>query len=284
MKEKPIVMKKILVAQNGIKYSAAAVEYAVNIAKVEDALLVGLFIHDLSYANLSYGVMWDMPYVDFNMLSEINKDDDEKIKLNISLFKSACDKAGVKHRVHLEQGVPLQELIKESSFADLILIDVHTGFFSFKQETPSPFLKDVLADAHCPVLIVPDSHNTFEKVIFSYDGSASSSYALKMFSYIFPKHADNETIILTVNKDNSNHIEENKNIKELASTRLTSPNYVVLNGEPEVEILNYLKTFGHNAVVVLGSYGRSAISRLFNESLSNKLLREIQLPLFITHL
>ncbi len=277
-------MKKILVAQNGIKYSSAAVEYAVNIAKVQDAMLVGLFIHDLSYANLSYGVMWDMPYVDFNMLSEINKDDDEKIKLNISLFKTACEKAGVHHKVHLEQGVPLQELIKESSFADLILIDVHTGFFSFKQETPSPFLKDVLSDAHCPVLIVPDNHNILDKVIFSYDGSASSSFALKMFSYIFPNYADHETVIVTVNKGSTNHLEANKNIKELVSTRFNNPKYEVLNGEPEVEILNYLKNNGSNSVVVLGSYGRSAISRMFNESLSNKLLREIQLPLFITHL
>lgn len=274
---------KILAAFDGTKYSDGASHYAIEIAKATNALLVGIFIQDMRYINYTYAYAWDQPFIDFSSIENSQKEEKEKIELNIKLFKRACEEKGVHHKVHLDKGVPLQELLNESAFSDLILIDSHTSFFTLGDKSPSPFLKDFLTDSHCPVLIVPHKYSFYDKVFLCYDGSPSSAYAAKMFSYLFPGFEDMEVTIVTVNEKPSNHLKEAFNFKDLVKMHYGEVKYEVLQGDPETELVNYLKENGGNSLVVMGAYGRSSLSRMFHQSLSNKVIREINVPVFITH-
>lgn len=276
-------MKKILAVYDGTKYSEGASKYAIELAKATKSLLVGVFIHDMRYLNLAYVASWDQPFVDFSTLDTVQKEDHEKVKLNIALFNRACDEKGIRHKVHLDKGVPLQEVLRESVFADILIVDSHTGFFSVGDSSPSPFLKDLLADAHCPVLIVPHSYTYFDKAILCYDGSGSSLSAIKMFAYLFPELGDMETVVVSVNDSSSNHLKDGNNFKDLASAHFNNISYEVLNGNAEDELIRYLKQSGTNSIVVMGAYGRSAFSRLFQQSMANRVIKELNLPVFITH-
>jgi nucleotide-binding universal stress UspA family protein len=37
------------------------------------------------------------------------------------------------------------------------------------------------------------------------------------------------------------------------------------------------------AFLVMGAYGRGAFSRLFRKSMANTIIREVRVPIFITH-
>jgi nucleotide-binding universal stress UspA family protein len=77
---------------------------------------------------------------------------------------------------------------------------------------------------------------------------------------------------------------ENSNIKDLLKLRYNKAvDYVVLNGDPEQTMIDFLSKQGEHAMVVMGAYGRSAISRLFQQSFSNRVIQELKLPVFITH-
>ncbi|HWB62613.1 MAG TPA: universal stress protein [Chitinophagales bacterium] len=275
--------KKILAVFDGTKYSDGASKYAIEIAKATNSLLVGVFVQDMRYLNFTYAYTWDQPFVDFTAIEDSQKEEREKIDLNIKLFNRACDEKGIHHKVHLDKGVPLRELLTESSFSDLIIIDAHTSFFTLGNTSPSPFLKDLLADSHCPVLIVPHQYSFFDKTVLCYDGSPSSLYAIKMFSYLFSEFSELETTVLSVNEKTSNHLSTGFNVKDLIHTHFKHTAYEVLNGNVETELINYLKNNAANAVVVMGSYGRNAISRAFHQSLSNKVIQEVNAPVFITH-
>ena len=276
-------MKKILAAFDGTRYSEGASKYAIEIAKATNSMLVGVFIQDMRYMNFTYAYAWDQPFVDFNSIEASQKEEKEKIDLNIKLFHTACDAKGVHHKVHLDKGVPLQELLTESVFADFIIIDSQTSFFSLGDKNPSPFLQDFLSDSHCPVLIVPHHYTFFDKAVLCYDGSPSSVYAIKMFSYLFPELEDLKTIIVTVNEQSSTHVKEGWNFKDLIRVHFQNSEYEVLKGNAEQELIDYLKRNGENAIIVMGAYGRNAISRLFHQSLSNRVIQEINVPVFITH-
>lgn len=276
-------MKKILAAFDGTKYSEGASKYAIEIAKASNALLVGVFIQDMRYLNYTYAYAWDQPFIDFGTVEQSQQADTEKVNLNTSLFKQACDAQGVRYKVHLDKGVPLQELLKESSFADLIVIDSHTGFFSLGNEAPNTFIKDLLIDSHCPVLIVPHQYTYFDSVVVCYDGSPSSVYATKMFSYVFPELNELPTKILSVNEKSSNHLKEGWNYKDLVHSHYKNAEFEVLNGKAEDELINYLKTDTANSIVVMGAYGRNAISRLLHQSVSNRVIKELNIPVFIAH-
>ncbi len=276
-------MKKILAAFDGTKYSEGASRYAMEIAKATNSLLIGVFIQDMRYLNYTYAYAWDQPFIDFSSIEASQQEEKDKIDLNIKLFNRACDEKGIHHKVHLDKGVPLQELLKESIFADIIIIDENTGFFSMGNEGPSPFLKDLLIDSHCPVLIVPHHYHYFDKVFLCYDGGASSVYAIKQFAYLFPELEDLKTTVVSVNEKSGNHLKEGVNFKDLIRAHFSDTEYVVLQGESGDELINYLKQNSANAVVVMGSYGRNAISRLFHQSVSNRIIKELSVPVFITH-
>ncbi len=275
--------KKILAAFDGTKYSEGASKYAIEIAKATNSLLVGVFIQDMRYLNFTYAYAWDQPFIDFSSIEASQKDEKEKIDLNIKLFQRACDEKGVNHKVHFDKGVPLQELLNESAFSDLIIIDSHTSFFTLGDKNPSPFLKDFLADSHCPVLIVPHNYTFFDKAVLCYDGSPSSLYAIKMFSYLFPELDDLKTTIISVNEKSSNHVKNGFNFKDLVHTHFKNANFDVLNGNAQEELVKYLKIKGENAIVVMGAYGKNTLSRLFHQSLSTKVIQEVNIPVFITH-
>jgi len=116
-----------------------------------------------------------------------------------------------------------------------------------------------------------------------YDGSPSSAYAIKLFSYIFPNLDDLQTTVISVNDKSSNHLKEGHNLKDLIHAHFKNVDYQVLNGNVEEEMLSYLKANGSNSIVVMGAYGRSALSRLFHQSISNRVIRDLNLPVFITH-
>jgi len=59
--------------------------------------------------------------------------------------------------------------------------------------------------------------------------------------------------------------------------------YTVLKGDPEAEIVNYLKAQRTNPLVVLGAYQRGMVSRWFRPSMADLLMKELKLPLFIAH-
>ena len=275
--------KKILAAFDGTKYSDGASKYAIEIAKLTDSLLVGVFVQDMRYINFTYAYAWDQPFVDMSAIESSQKEEKEKIDLNIKLFHGACEEKGVKHKVHLDKGVPLQELIHESAFSDLIILDSHTSFFTIGNNSPSPFLKDFLADSHCPVLIVPHTYTFFDKAVMCYDGTPSSVYAIKAFSYLFPQLDKLNTVILSVNEKTTNHLKDGNNLKDLVHAHFKNANFEVLNGDANDQLVGYLKQNGQNALVVMGAYGRNAISRLFHQSLSNKVIKELNSPVFITH-
>ncbi|MFN8299056.1 MAG: universal stress protein [Chitinophagales bacterium] len=276
-------MKKILAAFDGTKYSEGASRYAMEIAKATNALLVGVFIQDMRYLNFTYAYAWDQPFVDFTAIEQSQQEEKDKVALNIDLFKRACEERGIHHKIHLDKGVPLQELLKESTFADIIIIDENTGFFSVGNTTPNVFVKDMLADSHCPVLIVPHHYHYFDKVFLCYDGSPSSVFAIKQFAYLFPEMNDLQTTVVTVNEKSSNHIKEGYNFKDLINAHFKEAEYQVLHGNPEEELINFLKNNASNAIVVMGAYGRSGLSRMFHQSLSNRVIKDLNVPVFITH-
>ena len=280
---KLIIMKKILTVFDGLRYSAHTIGFAADIAKATDSLLVGVFVHDLSYARFVNTYSWEIPTQYAIDYQKIEKEDEEKMKDIVTVFQKICDGKGVHYKIHRHTGIPLMELLKESTFSDLLIIDTKTNFFNIGDQTPSTFLKDLFAQSKCPVLIIPDNPKQVKHAVIAYDGSDSSVYAMKMFSYIFPEWKELDTTVVTVNSSTSNHIPKNRDVKDLASGHFKNVSFKVLHGEPELELEKYLKQSAKDTVIVMGSYGRSAWSRMFHASMSNKILKDTKIPLFITH-
>lgn len=190
----------------------------------------------------------------------------------------------MEYTVHHDRNIAIHDLKHESIYADLLIIDSKETLTHYTEKLPTRFIRDLLGDSQCPVLIVPQKYKTIDKIILLYDGEPSSVHAIKMFSYLLPqlKHLDTE--VISVKPVNSIlHLPDNKLMKEFMKRHYPNAKYTVMKGWAEDEIVKHLKQTSENALVVMGAYRRGTVSRWFRESMADSLMKEVKLPLFIAH-
>lgn len=286
--------RKILVGLDGSRYSESATEYAIELFREDDVeqenLLVGVYINSLHYGDMLRKArdQSEPLYFSYNNdvfeFDEYAEDVDEKRAASVEKFEKRCSEANVKYQVHDHEGSPLVELLEESRFADLIVLGFQTYFANL--EGDDDLIHDLLKDAQCPVLVVPQEVTPVEKLLFSYDGKDSSFYAIKQFTYIFSLLASRKPVrVLSVSKADDDPIPEREErlMKEFLDQHCHKDVRIdEMKGDPEEVILDALH-FSDAPLLVMGSYGRSGWSMLFQPSIADKVLQYRKAPVFITH-
>jgi nucleotide-binding universal stress UspA family protein len=277
-------MKKIIAAIDGLKYSESTVQFAVQIAKQANAHLVGVMLDDITYTSYkAYELVVKQKMTEEKLKKYEAKDKETRLK-SAAKFEEACRKAGITFAIHHDKSIALQELLHESIYCDLLLIDGKETLTHYEEKRPTRFIRDLLTDVQCPVLIVPSKYKPFEKIFLLFDGEPSSMYAIKMFSYLFPFLENTETEIISVkNPGQTMHLPDNKLMKEFMKRHYPVAGYKVIKGLPEIEIVQYLKQQPEHMLIVLGAYRRGRVSRWFRESMADYLMKEMAVPLFIAH-
>jgi len=210
-------VEKILLAVDAISMDESALVFVSFLARLTKSTITGVFLENLE--NEDRPVLKHM-----NGLAYVNWEADETsenhqyktalIEKNISLFKEGCAKRQMTCMVNRDRGVPLYELINESRFADLLVIDADTSFKKSYDGTPSEFVKDIQSKAECPVIIAPERFEGVDEIVFTYHGTSSSMFAIKQFTYLFPGLQDKKISVIQVNKEGQWHDTDKYKIKE----------------------------------------------------------------------
>mgnify|MGYP000128419413 FL=1 len=121
-------MKKIIVTIDAIAFNDNALKYALSIAKQSGGMVLGVFLHDLSYVYADLPGIFDLVPVEYNHIIEKQHEDSKKIIESMRLFNDVCNEYNVKHKAHVYDGTGIVDfLIKESVFADLLVLDEQIG-------------------------------------------------------------------------------------------------------------------------------------------------------------
>ncbi|MBC7536263.1 MAG: universal stress protein [Ferruginibacter sp.] len=277
-------MKKIIAAIDGLKYSESTTGYAIGIAKQTNTHLVGVFLDDFLYNSYKvYKLVVEKAVTPKQLKGYEGKDYDTRMAA-AKKFEDACKKAGVEYSIHHDKSIALQELKHESIYADLLIINSAETLTHYSEEPPTRFIRELLTDVQCPVIIVPHAYEPFGKLVLLYDGEPSSVHAIKMFSYLFPGMLNLPTEVVSVKQKNTSlHLPDNTLMKEFMKQHYPKAKFTVVKGDSEAEILRHLRKVKADACVVLGAYRRGRVSRWFRESMADVLLKETKLPLFIAH-
>jgi len=279
-------MKKILVAFDGSLYSESALDYAIALTQNEpDNLIVGVFIEDLSYIYMvsNFGVEPTSYDISTEALERMKQNEEMEIKGNQQKFQKKCEKANVNYNVHLNEGVTIAELIRESTYADLMIIGYRTYFSNTGQSSSQKVLKEFLTDSYCPILVVPENYQPINRVIFTYDGNPDSVYSIRHFKYTLNHNfKDCHHQLLTVLGDEEEEVENEDLLKEYLSLHFSEIAYEQKLGKPEEEIPNHLEA-SSDSLLVMGVYNRNALMRLFVSSVTDDILKAQTTPVFIAH-
>jgi hypothetical protein len=265
--------------------SESTLEYSIQLSKIANAHLVAIFIEDFLYHSYNIFQVLENSEKAKELIQELNEEDKKMRGQAILKCEEACRLAKVNYSIHRDKGLALQELLHESIFADLIIINENDNFKRNPEESPTSFMKELLRDVQCPVLIVPNIFRPIDKVVLLYDGNPSSVYAIKSFSYIFDNVLNKPIEVFTVRDQfmERERLPDNKLMREFIKRHFYSVTYTVKNGHVSEEIVSHFQNFGETVLVVLGAYRRSDFSRKFKTSMADILMRELGTLLFIAH-
>ncbi|WP_336518413.1 hypothetical protein [Pollutibacter soli] len=273
-------MKKIIVAFDGANYPETALQFLVELNNKNPILAVGAFMPQTTLSTLWIETGGSANGPDF--IPYVAEDVGDIIRTNVRHFENFCTDHNIEYRVHRDFfDFTIQELKKESRFADLVMICSGT-FYAHMGDDPNVFLTEALREVECPVIVLPEEYSFPTANILAYDGTASSVYSIKMFAYLFPELATNPTTIVYADRDFNEPIPDALNIHELAARHFDNLTLFKLPADPKKYFGTWL--LEHNAsIVVCGAYGGRAFSRLFHKSFSIEMLKEQRLPVFIAH-
>jgi hypothetical protein len=278
------LMIKIIAAFDGLKYSTSTRDYAIALSKLTKAHLVGVFLEDRSYTGYKIYDLIEDDGISPVKLKQLSQKDKAARATAVRDFDIACREAGLEYTIHRDRNIALHELKLESIYADLLVIDMNETITHYTEKPPTRFIRTLLSGVQCPVLLVPAKYKPIQKVTCLYDGSPSSVLAVKMMSYLLPQLKDIQTGILTIKPMKAGqHIPHNHLMKEFMKRHYPAATYTVVTGIPEQEIIRCLKLEKENPLVVLGAYNRGTVSRWFKESMADRLMKELKLPLLIAH-
>ena len=278
-------MENILLAIDARKIDMPALEFACYLGRLTNSKITGVFLENL--VNDEKPVLKKLQgttYLDW----EIDENSPEiqekrrKIAGNMLFFQQECEKREVKYVIHREEGSPALEMIAESRYADIIITDASTSFKKIFEGVPTHFVKDLLKDAECPVIIAPENFDTVNRIIFTYDGSRSSAFAMKQFTYLFPELKDKPVTVFHVNEEKQWTQDERNKLNEWLQNHYSSIEFEAAGGDTSYELIAYL-LLKRNVFIIMGAYGRNAVSRYFKHSRADILTKTVTQPIFIAH-
>ncbi len=206
-----------------------------------------------------------------------------RVEEAISWFKNQYTDRDPSFVIHRESGLPAEDLILESRYADMLILSAEMTFDSHIEGTPTQFVINILKNAESPVIIAPESFEGVDEIVFCYNGAYDSVFAIKQFTYLFPQLQNKKLTILQIVEGGESKIKEENRFTEWLKSHYIDFHYEILSGTVKHMLFDFLFK-RKNIFVVLGAYGKNTLATFFKKSTAESLIKTITQPIFISHL
>jgi hypothetical protein len=271
-------MKKILILIGKPGVSHHVMDFIADCAKQEQIKVSGLFMTSLTKADEdNYPFPSDINLAESDHSKQTDAEEAKfKEETNMNVFESACKAAGLNCDIKKIHEDYLDNIVDETAFADLIVCDDDMKTVHF-------WMNSFVSSAHCPVLLVPEGYSAVKETVFAFDGSPSSIHAMKQFTYLFPWFQKEKASLVSVLPSNVTEIDYRSQVEEWLFLHYPKAEIIIFKGSVKSQLPDLVNK-RKNSLLVMGAFGRNALSRLFKESFAFTVLEKTMAPVFIAHL
>ena len=174
------MIKRILVGLGGTPFTTTAIRYAVELAKVQQAEVLGVTVTDrrrLGALTKSSGSA-QAAVIETQRLEKIAAQQ----KQAIAEFELVCAGVGLQYSVARESGDPFEKMISQARYYDLMIFGLRSLFdYDFGETVASDVLTRLVSRGVRPILAVSQEYRPIRRVLFAYSGSMESAKAIRRF-------------------------------------------------------------------------------------------------------
>lgn len=276
-------MEKLLFAVDDNPVDENAVDFACHLARLTQSRLTGIFLNEpVSETEVVIEGRTGDDGVTAITIAEFDKESEQALRHeeNIALFREWAERSGISFNAYLDKGVPAAGLAYETRYADVLLMGADT-FAKVDEPIPSAFVKQMLHDSACPVVLTPESFERIDNVVFCYDGSKSSLYAIKQFSYLFPQLRSQRVKVISLAADGPEP-QEQARLNQWLGYHYSDVEWIAQGAEAVEALFHYLLK-KKDDFVVMGAYGHGLLTSFFEPDYETGSIRTTSLPIFIAH-
>ena len=271
-------MERILVLVDSTGLQRETLEFACYIANLTKSKLTGLFFNPDQQTELQ-------KVGGRHRATPESKEPAEQQRHFAELktgFERFCDNHQTFSKPDTIEVNHLEDIYLQSRFADLLILTPDYGAKPDESLLASTNILNVLKHAECPVFVAPLTMKELSEIVFAYDGTPSSVFAIKQFTQLFPELTDLTVTLLEVKADYSDNIDFRQSVNEYLHAHYRYVNQMVLRGQPEDELFSYLLD-KKQMYIVLGAFGKHFMHSVLHRSTATLLLKTTALPVFIAH-
>ncbi|MGD8586870.1 MAG: universal stress protein [Chloroflexota bacterium] len=273
----------ILVALDGSRPSQTAASLAIEIAQREKLLIQGLYVVD--------GVLVMDPYASLEEEEGIQQSDLLRSDERANLLEAQGD--AVLHWLEdrcLAVGVPVETDLMFGGMPDMIISRAQTsrllaiGRRGHGHPDDVSYLghnlRDVAHHASAPLLIGGDELAPIHRLLLAYDGSMPAKHAL-FWAGTLQRIWQSHLLVLSVAEEDASPRWLEEMEEEVGDSGLVNYRFIGRHGDPATQIA--LATGDEDAnMVVMGGHQHSALVEWFTGSTMDRVLRDTQVPMFVT--
>ncbi|NPA13389.1 MAG: universal stress protein [Aquificae bacterium] len=276
------MVQRILVGIDGSKSSWVAADYGIYLSKKMKRPVVGVHIVDIRLLEAPYledlaGALGYTPYTELEItLREIL---DERGKQLLNQFAKKCREAGADCSIAQLYGIVVNELVDMADPEDLLIVGKTGEYNRFAPLLLGSVSEAVAKKSKSPVMITTGEFRPIESILLAFDGREKSVHAAQYLNHFCKELGITKIDVISVVEED--YLKER--IKYLLKEYLTVEyNLTFLEGEPEEEILNYLKNNREKyQLITMGAYGESTVKELILGSTTSYIMNHSPIPLLL---
>ncbi len=280
------MIKRILVPLDPSPFSAAALDWAVFMAKRHGAELSGLVILDFpgikkSIGPIPLGGSFYAERLQESRVEEATK----RINALLSRFVEKCEKADVRHVENKSQGLPSESILRESNYFDAVVMGMRTHFRFGTEEKHGDSLEEVLDHSITPIYCVPQKVRLPEgpgrkmMALVLFNGSLAAGHALQRFAQL-ARPDKSEVVLLASDKKRDAALA----YLGRAESYLRSHSFDQIQKEcTDKDLLKVLETgyLGRVDLIVAGAHSQKSLIKFKLGSVPKHLIKAANTPLLL---
>jgi hypothetical protein len=272
-------MKKILFVCDGENFPEGAFKFITSLQNDETISLKALFFAELAVETLDY--VTGSPYG--GPINRMLKELKQEVHGSRDKFIEKCESVGIRYKIgEIESSWDTERFVSETRFADLAVISKQLFYQDLSKFQPNVFMREALHASECPVLIIPETFTSIDRIVLAHDGKKESAFALKQFTNLFSQFDNLPIEFVYVTGDEKIEVPDKELLKEYSNAHFDAGHIREINIIEHHSFSNWLSGL-KNALIISGSFSRSAVSRMVKPSFINQVIEKNSVPLFIAH-